>query len=927
MMQSHYSSQPSVNGFGIQAKVIALAAIFGVLPVLLVGSHAYRIANESMTRNISSEKIAEAELLSNQLSRFLQDQLVDVQTVARVAGNVIEEVKTHHAQASLKAQQAAANEELEQQLTDFARNYNIYSHIGLYDLQGEQITGTRGSTKEGNQKNLPYFQQVLNTGFSAISEPIATTAGLDSFSIYMAAPVKQDVSGKIIAIVVAKIPAQFVGNAIFGTVSLQEGTGYNMIDSSGRVFQNFNVAERDSLGYKISAEVSRFLAVDTQRKSQAWVDNTDEGEVLQAYAPMNFTPIRKQGLLNWSVITSTNAAVAFAPQRKLLTTISLGTLLTAVLGTMLAATIANRAIRPVLRATAAVEKLGQGELDTRIKIRGTDELAILGANINQMAERIQNLLSTVNQNAEQLVRQNNVLTILARNDGLIEGNAKFAAIAFTEAIAQTLAVSRVSVWLYNLTRNGIVCLDLYESKLPAHSEGKELNAIDFPAYFIALEQDRPIIAHNAHQDPATQEFSASYLTPLGITSILDVPIRSAGRVVGVIRCEHTQVQRQWQAAEVSFATSIANLMSLALEGELLQQEVGNLLAVVSAVEDGDLTLRAQVNDRTTGLVADTFNRLLEQLGEVLSQVLSTAQQVFVGSTRLEELAQTVSTNAVTQAQGVTQVLQLTKQVEQSAQSSVLAVNHSNQSLVKARSAVEQGQVAIKNMTQGTEMLSQGTDRIIQKMKALGEFVGLADQFVQDQSQIASLTQVLALNATLVAARASEQRDPRQFSVVAREFEAIAAQVSNLAQQTNDGLVSLQQRTDQIHTVVSAIDAEVQGLGGLVSSFTMGVEQSNQVFTNVRTITGQVVEAGAGISQSSQEIVQASESTAQAMHDIATLAERTAQLTQSTRRQSEQMQHLSRQLLGSIQFFRLSELQEQLPPDLSPADREVRSRNC
>lgn len=342
------------------------------------------------------------------------------------------------------------------------------------------------------------------------------------------------------------------------------------------------------------------------------------------------------------------------------------------------------------------------------------------------------------------------------------------------------------------------------------------------------------------------------------------------------------------------------------EGEALSMEVIHILDVVSAVEEGDLTVQAEVSDRATGLVADTLNRLLEKLGQVLSQVFAAAEQVSAGSSALGQLAETVANNAAIQAQEVEQVLQLTQQVGESAQNSSGAVERSNQSLTEVQSAVEQGQVALEAMIKGIDVLKQGTDRIIQRMKTLGEFVGLADQFVQDQSQIASLTQVLALNATLVAARASEQRDPRQFLVVAREFEAIAAQVSTLAQQTNEGLFTLQQRTDQIHSVVSAIDGEVQGLGGLVSDLTTGVEQSNQVFSNVRSSTVQVVHAGLGVSRSSEEILHATQSTAQAMNDIAELAKRTALLTQSTRLQSEQMQQLSRKLLSSIQFFRLPE---------------------
>ena len=905
-MQSNNSHQQSVKGWGIRAKVIALATIFGVLPVLVVGGVAYRLADNTITQQISEEKIAEAQQLSNQLSRFLQDQLVNVQTVARVSGDVIEQVKINHPQDSSEKQQATTKQELDGQLTAFVQDYSIFSHLGIYDLQGQEIVRARGSNKEQNQKNFDYFGQALNTGLSAISEPIVSnSAGYDTFSIYMAAPIKQS-GGKTIAIVVAKIPVEFVGSAIFAKKGLQKGSNYNMIGSSGQVFQNLNSSDKSALGYNITDEIPRFQPVDAQRKSKAWVEKTKERELLQVYAPMQFTPIRKKGELNWSIVTSTDTAIAFAPQKQLLHTISLGTLLTAILTTALAAILAHRGLRPLLQATAAVQKLGKGELDTRLKTQGKDELAVLGENINLMAERIQSLLLTQSQNTEQLIDQNQMLTNLARCDGLLEGNTKAAACAFTQGIAETLAVARASVWFYNSERDGIVCIDLYETNFGQHSEGIELKAIDFPAYFHALELDRPIIADNAQTDPATSEFWASYLSSLGINSILNAPIRSAGKIVGIVCCEHVGTQRQWQPSEVSFVSSVANLMSLALDSELLQQEVGHLLEVVSNVEDGDLTTRAAVSDRTTGLVADTFNRLLEQLSEVLTQVLSTAQQVSAGSAALGEVAKTVATNAQEQAQEVGQVLNLTQQVERSADNSTVEVNLANQSLLDFSKAVEQGQGALNSMIQGIDVLQHGTNRIVQQMKTLGEFVGLADQFVQEQSQIASMTQVLALNATLVAARASEQRDPRQFTIVARDFEAIAAQVGNLATQTNDGLVSLEQRTNQIHSVVSAIDVEVQNLGGLVTNFTSGVEQSNQVFSNLRTTTGQVVQAGEGVAQSNLQIVNAAGSTAKAINEIAALAERTALLTRKAQQRTEGMEMLSLRLLESIRFFRLPE---------------------
>jgi methyl-accepting chemotaxis protein PixJ len=340
--------------------------------------------------------------------------------------------------------------------------------------------------------------------------------------------------------------------------------------------------------------------------------------------------------------------------------------------------------------------------------------------------------------------------------------------------------------------------------------------------------------------------------------------------------------------------------------ELMEAEVGDLLDVVSSMEEGDLTIEAQVNDRATGLVADTLNRLREKLVEIISSVLGTAQQVAQGASDLEELAQTVVQNTAEQAQSVAQGQALTEQVATIAERSAAQVNVANQSLQEVRDTVASGQTAINTLTDSISVLQTGSAQIVQRMKTLGEFVGLAEQFVQDQGQIASLTQVLALNATLVAARAAEQKDPKQFASVAREFESISGQVNDLATQTNDGLTVLQQRTSQIQTVVTAIDVEVQNLSGLVSGFTSGVESSQAAFNSIQNATEEVVQIGQTITESSTEIANAAGSTASYISEIAQLADRTADLTRSARQQAEAMGNQAQQLLQGIQFFRLPE---------------------
>ncbi len=351
------------------------------------------------------------------------------------------------------------------------------------------------------------------------------------------------------------------------------------------------------------------------------------------------------------------------------------------------------------------------------------------------------------------------------------------------------------------------------------------------------------------------------------------------------------------------------------QNDIFQDEISHLLDVVSELEMGDLTAKAEVSPHATGLIADTLNRLSEQLAEVLAAVLQTAKQVTLRTDRLEQLAIAVSQNAEQQEALVVQARLGIEDVNQLAQDAAQLAIAANRAVQRVRSAVRQGEEQIIYLTASIESLQAATVQMVQRIKNLGEFVALAKQFVLDQKRLASLTQVLATNASMVAARALEQRDPEQFASVAREFEAIASQVNNLATQTNQGLVALQQRTGFVDVVVSGIDQDVRDVNSLVSDFTNSVNSSEQSFTNIATVTEELSEIGVAVTDSSQSIAEAVKFSLASIQDIEAIAERSADQAQFTRDQSGKMGMLARQLLERVKFFRL-------PPMMETEDTEI-----
>ncbi|MBR8829315.1 MAG: methyl-accepting chemotaxis protein [Gomphosphaeria aponina SAG 52.96 = DSM 107014] len=343
------------------------------------------------------------------------------------------------------------------------------------------------------------------------------------------------------------------------------------------------------------------------------------------------------------------------------------------------------------------------------------------------------------------------------------------------------------------------------------------------------------------------------------------------------------------------------------ENELLESDVGHILDVVSAAEEGDLTIVATVSDRPTGLVADTINRFLEELGRVILAVLQTASQVQQGARELEKLATTTEYAVTKQNQSVEEVEGLMKQVTKLSENSLEQAFLANQAVEQAQSAVAQGEQEIKQMSLGIASLEQGTVQIVKRLETLRDFVDLAAGFARDQKRVAALTRVLALNASMIAARASEQQDPEQFASIAREFETIATQVNDLAVATNDSLIILQQRTDQIETVVSGLDLDVQEINQVVNDFTMEVKQSRQAFDNIKTITNLVVKVEQEVTKASEAIATVAMTTLQSIQDIALVARETESYSSVTREQSGQMGQMAASLLEIVKFFRLNNM--------------------
>nr|WP_138506014.1 GAF domain-containing protein [Nostoc sp. PA-18-2419] len=207
-------------------------------------------------------------------------------------------------------------------------------------------------------------------------------------------------------------------------------------------------------------------------------------------------------------------------------------------------------------------------------------------------------------------KQSQTLVQLARSKTFQQGNLNAALREITETAARTLLVERVGVWLYNQERSKMECIDLYDVNTKEHTFGSSLLKTNYVTYFQALEHERSIAVNDARNDIRTQELSESYLSTFGITSLLDAPIWLEGRLVGVVCHEHIGEGRQWTLEEETFAGSIADFVTLAIEAsqrntaqEALRQSEAQFRAIFecSSVGIALIDMKAQIVDINAAL--------------------------------------------------------------------------------------------------------------------------------------------------------------------------------------------------------------------------------------------------------------------------------------------------------------------------------------
>ena len=347
------------------------------------------------------------------------------------------------------------------------------------------------------------------------------------------------------------------------------------------------------------------------------------------------------------------------------------------------------------------------------------------------------------------------------------------------------------------------------------------------------------------------------------------------------------------------ATSEAQERASATEKarEKLQRQVIRLLDDVEGASRGDLTVQAEVTADELGAVADAFNLTIQNLREIVSQVKQAAKQVNRNSTDSEAFARNNSSDALRMAEELAVTLNsvqlMTESIQRVAESAREAEEVAHSSSLTALKGGESVERTVAGILQIRETVSETA----RKVKRLAEASQEISKIVAVISQIASRTNLLALNASIQAARAGDAG--RGFAIVADEVRQLADRSAKSLKEIEQIVLQIQSETGSVMTameegiqqVIDVTDKSEQSKRALEDI----IEVSNRINTLVRSITADTVRQ--------QEN---SSAVAQVMQSIELTAQETSQESQRVAGSLQSLVSISRDLLTSVERFRLDQ---------------------
>ena len=346
---------------------------------------------------------------------------------------------------------------------------------------------------------------------------------------------------------------------------------------------------------------------------------------------------------------------------------------------------------------------------------------------------------------------------------------------------------------------------------------------------------------------------------------------------------------------------LQGLVQTESDRDKMQHQVMDLLSIVSGAAEGDLTVKAEVTADALGSVADAFNLMINGLQALVSQASDVASEIQHSTSDILKASERMRQGAeqqTTQIQGASgAVNEMSHTIQRMAENAEAAT----QASLRATQAAVKGGTSVAETIKGMQRIRAAVQTTGKKIKGLGERSLEIGAIIEVINEIATQTNLLALNAAIEAARAGEQG--RGFAVVADEVRKLAERAARATKDITSLIKGIQVETSEAVTVMEEGTREVEEGTKLADQAGAALREIEQI---VKQTSGLVTD----ITNSAVNQVKVSEGIVTSMDSISKLTQETTVGVRDTVETISKLAELSTKLTVAIGRFKLGKEQEQ-----------------